>query len=54
MTNKEKTLKQIERVYNDSRNWTPPSIRFIAGKLDLHTHSVFRWLQILRKEGRIK
>lgn len=51
--NKDTTIKKIETLYKDKRNWTPPSMGILAKRLGVSKSLVFHYIKILRTQGKI-
>lgn len=53
MTNKEKKMRRLLKLYNDPKNWTPPTMQSLADKLGIGKTLVFYYLRKLKKDGLI-
>lgn len=53
MSNKEKIVDKIEKLWNNGKNWTPPSYSFMAKKIGVSKGLIARYIKLLRNENRI-
>jgi len=53
MTSKQQKLNKIVKIWQNPRNWTPPSYQFMADKLGTTKSLVARYVRLLKKEKKI-